>query len=203
MLDVRTGRYSALAPAAGDALRRSWELGAVAVADRGHLRQLLAAGTIVSATAEALPLFGGLRPPEDHLRVNRAARVPAGDLLAALIAQMVARAGLRLFGFHIFHRLFSRCAPRMPGSTSCTEEQAIARLVAALERSELLLPRNDRCLSRTIALRLLGLCRGIPLRLVVGVRDGPFAAHCWAEQNGLVLNDDLHVVAGYTPLLTV
>ena len=85
LLDVRTGRYSALAPAAGDALRRSWELGAVAVADRGHLRQLLAAGAIDSYPKTALAKQAGDELVRDYgftkLPVTDPYKAPVGSVL--------------------------------------------------------------------------------------------------------------------------
>ena len=59
------------------------------------------------------------------------------------------------------------------------------RLGKMVERLLTVLPTDDRCLIRSlVVLRLLGQ-RGIPARLVIGVRAGSgFGAHAWVEHEG-------------------
>lgn len=62
---------------------------------------------------------------------------------------------------------------------------------------------KDACLFRSIALvRFLSL-HGLSGELYFGVRLCPFTAHCWVEIGGIVLNDDLENIAGYTKIMAV
>ena len=45
--------------------------------------------------------------------------------------------------------------------------------------------------------------QGIPVNWVFGVNLYPFAAHCWVEYQGLVLNDQLERVAAFTPIYII
>jgi hypothetical protein len=38
---------------------------------------------------------------------------------------------------------------------------------------------------------------------IFGVQARPFAAHCWLQLNGTVLNDTVDHVIGYTPIMAV
>jgi hypothetical protein len=46
------------------------------------------------------------------------------------------------------------------------------------------LPRDPRCLTRSLVLTALLARRGIAGTLVIGVRHDPFAAHAWVEHGG-------------------
>jgi hypothetical protein len=45
--------------------------------------------------------------------------------------------------------------------------------------------------------------RGLYADLVFGVIRQPFAAHCWVQARGVVLNDRLDRVAEFTPILVI
>jgi hypothetical protein len=75
---------------------------------------------------------------------------------------------------------------RPASSLSDSDARATAvRLGKMVERVLTLLPTDNRCLIRSlVVLRLLGQ-RGIPARLVIGVRaGGRFGAHAWVEHDG-------------------
>ena len=58
------------------------------------------------------------------------------------------------------------------------------RLGAAVTRLLGVLPRDPRCLRKSLVLTELLARRGIAATLVIGVRADPFAAHAWVEQEG-------------------
>ncbi len=58
------------------------------------------------------------------------------------------------------------------------------RLGAAVTRLLGVLPRDPRCLQKSLVLTELLARRGIPATLVIGVRPDPFAAHAWVEHAG-------------------
>lgn len=57
------------------------------------------------------------------------------------------------------------------------------------------------CLFDSLALVMFAARRNERLDLVIAVRGMPFAAHCWAEENGEVLNDTPEYCAAFTPIL--
>jgi Transglutaminase-like superfamily len=58
------------------------------------------------------------------------------------------------------------------------------RLGAAVDRVLGVLPRDPRCLTRSLVLTALLARRGVVSTLVIGVRPDPFAAHAWVELRG-------------------
>lgn len=77
---------------------------------------------------------------------------------------------------------------------------ALARLFSAYRR---LVPLANKCLPDTLAfLRFTGR-RGHFPRLVFGVEAWPFAAHCWAQSDEIVLNDALDHARSFSPILVV
>lgn len=62
---------------------------------------------------------------------------------------------------------------------------------------------HDACrFSSVLLLRYLSLF-SISADWIFGVRMGPFAAHCWIEHDGVVLNDYLESTRGYSPIMVV
>jgi hypothetical protein len=64
-------------------------------------------------------------------------------------------------------------------------------------------PRNYLCLFDSLALTLFLLHRGIRAQWIFGVREEPFAAHCWVQYDALVLNEHLDKTRVYTPIMIV
>lgn len=61
-------------------------------------------------------------------------------------------------------------------------------------------PRTRKCLFDAIALAEFLHRRDVATELVFGVRARPFAAHCWLERSGVILNDSVERVRSYTPI---
>lgn len=80
----------------------------------------------------------------------------------------------------------------------CEEGSHILR---AFEVARLLRPSARACLPRSIAVALCLARHRIYADVVLGVRINPFAAHCWAQARGEVLNDSLGEVSRFTPIL--
>jgi len=78
--------------------------------------------------------------------------------------------------------------PRNPPSPGGFEEAC--RLGHAVARTLAHLPGDTRCLVRSLVLTRLLARRGIPSRLVIGVRSGQgFLAHAWVEHGGEAVLD--------------
>jgi Transglutaminase-like superfamily len=63
-----------------------------------------------------------------------------------------------------------------------------------------LFPGAARCLPNSMLLLELLALNGLGARWVFGVRTFPFAAHCWVEHEGVILNDTVDHVRWYTPI---
>ena len=75
--------------------------------------------------------------------------------------------------------------------------------VRAFEHARLLRSAADRCLPRSIALKLRLAKLRHRTHLVIGVKDRPFGAHAWVQHGDIVLNDSLEEVRRYTPILII
>ena len=62
---------------------------------------------------------------------------------------------------------------------------------------------KDKCLFDSYLFFEHFVRQGVPVNWVFGVNLYPFAAHCWVEHQGLVLNDQLERVAAYTPIYMI
>lgn len=94
---------------------------------------------------------------------------------------------------------------RRDGNDRCLEDanDCSARMLRAFEYSRLLRSSAGRCLPRSVSV-VLALARcGVHADLVIGVKLGPFAAHCWAQIGKAVVSDTVEEVACFTPILVV
>lgn len=89
------------------------------------------------------------------------------------------------------------------GARPITSDDPAGRLVRAFGFASLLHSAADRCLPRSLALVDLLARRGWRAHVVLGVRQGPFAAHCWAQAGEEVLNDTVEEAACFTPILVL
>lgn len=80
---------------------------------------------------------------------------------------------------------------------------AMSGIVRAHAQADLLYSAHDRCLAKSIAL-LAALRRSkVDAHLIFGVTARPFAAHCWVQSDGMVLNGDVALTRLFTPILVV
>ena len=62
---------------------------------------------------------------------------------------------------------------------------------------------KDKCLFDSCLFFTHFIKQSVPVNWIFGVNLYPFAAHCWVEYKGLVLNDNLQRVAAFTPIYVV
>jgi Transglutaminase-like superfamily len=62
---------------------------------------------------------------------------------------------------------------------------------------------KDMCLFETFALSEFLARHGVFPRWVFGVQARPFAAHCWLQHGGIVINDTVDHVGRYAPIMVV
>lgn len=129
--------------------------------------------------------------------------INSGHLVNFLRASIAARLALR---WRPIASVVAKVRARkvFSGATHSADPEAIRALVAAfVYLRPLLFTTKDACLADSLALVLfLAHYRLFP-NWVFGVQTGPFAAHCWVQDNDVVLNDTPDHVRRYTPILVV
>lgn len=112
---------------------------------------------------------------------------------------------LQAIAAHLERVRGSRTRTRAEGaSTSLNGQAAMFVSVATFDMLRpLAFTSRDRCLFDSLALMNLLHLDGLDARWVIGVKDRPFAAHAWVQQDDLVLNDLHEHVRRFTPILIV
>jgi hypothetical protein len=117
-----------------------------------------------------------------------------------------ARAAL-LLKYRTFESVVYRVADRNQVSRDQQAEVDLARLHQLVAVFATLRPffftAKDACLFDALALAEFLAGFGIDCRWVFGVQARPFAAHCWLQHDGIVLNDTVDHVRRYTPIMIV
>lgn len=67
----------------------------------------------------------------------------------------------------------------------------------------LLFSEGDRCLFKSAALQEYLFTQLSFPRMVIGVATGPFAAHCWLQEDDIVINDEQYRVRMFTPIIAI
>lgn len=82
-------------------------------------------------------------------------------------------------------------------------EDDLIEVAAAFRRCALVATPLDQCLPRSLAAAhflLDGSCRS---ELVIGVRNQPFAAHCWLHADSVLINETVEEVRNFTPIFVL
>lgn len=88
--------------------------------------------------------------------------------------------------------------PRCPKA----DDQRSLEVAAGFARVKRFLSAHDQCLPRALAMTHILFRAGIDVKLVFGVTM-PFAAHCWVQQNDIVLSDPLDRVLPFQPIMVL
>ena len=192
VLDVRTDAYAALADAVVD--RRNAH---VLLAPNGVAIAVVAADVLLSsglAATGAVSFSEPLAAPTRAISADLDGRIRPRirDLIDLAAAAVCARRRLRR-GLPCGEYLRER-----PGTRPGARDPRVA--IDALRRARLFLPTPSRCLPASLVTAIFLRKRGIAAQIVFGVRTHPFAAHCWVEHEGCVLEDELDRVSAYVPI---
>ncbi len=117
---------------------------------------------------------------------------------AAIARIITMRLAVRLIPLRLLIRWVRRLQSRPP--VPMTPGQAGAR-TALFVQARQLVPARDTCLPDSMALLHFLRSRNMACRLVLGVRLDPFEAHCWIQDNDMILGDTHERVACFTPIL--
>jgi hypothetical protein len=156
-----------------------------------HLNQALAPIPTRSIVEQ-----GQTRRPSDArltLEVGQAVVLTWAALKSSSLASVVAR-----------HKAMR---PRTPVAGSLDQRASrggdIGSLSASFNLIRRFVPIDTVCLLDSFALQRFLTRRGLRPQLVVGVRLNPFTAHCWVQEDDIVLNDAVERASTYTPILVV
>lgn len=231
-LDVRNDRYFALesgrtaglahlvsgwpvpAPLAAEFLQHGREATAPALAeqvDHGELSSvtalLLDKGILVVGTdngkAAAPTMAEPVRADLAMEVSDEPLRIGALQVMRFISAAVRAKLLLKYRSFDaVVERVRRRGERARRGSSVAVPE--LHSLVAAFAKLRpLLFAARDACLFDALALSEFLAGYYIYPRWVFGVQARPFAAHCWMQLDGVVLNDTVDHVQRYTPIMVV
>ncbi|MFA4841627.1 MAG: lasso peptide biosynthesis B2 protein [Agrococcus sp.] len=201
ILDVDRDRYWQVSGHVARLLDRlaQGEAGALTPADRACLDNL----GLVESTGGDVPSPSGISlpaPAASALEVE----VPTGrfGLAEAIEVAWLAVAARR----RIRRRSLRSVLAAVDGWRDDERRDAqadVAALARRFARYRRLVPIAPLCLPDTIAFLRFAARRGCFPRLVFGVEAWPFAAHCWAQADDIVLTDALHHVRSFSPILVL
>jgi hypothetical protein len=174
----------------------------------GAVMSLLVEKEILTSAGEGKP---AIPEPVDRLRgelcvegFDEQPRVRIGRFLTFVSASVRARLLLK-------HRTFESVVARVKrrielhrSHEPAADESCVQELVSTFAfLRPYFFAAKDACLFDALALsEYLAAYRVYP-RWVFGVQARPFAAHCWLQLNGIVLNDTLDHVRRYAPIMVV
>jgi hypothetical protein len=184
----------------------------------GHLREWLEAGKCLSTPASLINLLershvlreGDGRPVNGRphtvatpgtLAGETAGRSDGDPLDAARVSALVAATWLALRCRplqQILHGIERRQILRTAGRAS-----AIADVVATYDRARIYVPFARRCLLDSLAMHAWLRRHRLQSQLVFGVTGQPFAAHCWLQNDAVILNDIYERISRFTPILAL
>lgn len=197
-LDIDRDRYLCLAPAAEQAFDRYATGCALNDGERARLDGLADGGPLCRSTTNATPAPPPYRPARGSVLDRPRARV--GVTAVATAGLELAGAALRL-KVQGLGRVLRATAERKARAARAGGSERVPPVAAAFERLSTVTSAHDRCLVRSIAVARRLIACGVAPNLVIGVRLGPFKAHCWVEHDGYVVNDRLEIVRPFTPVL--
>jgi hypothetical protein len=174
------------------------------VADREDaLDALISRGMLVEAPTP-VPLKPCTLPllPEESVLDQL---LPRGSMLQAAGAMgrlAAVRMRLKIAGLA---RTLSAISARKarPAPASGNPDMLLCQTMAGFGRAAGVATILDNCLGQSIAIAHDMLARGLRPDVVLGVRLGPFNAHCWVQYENRLVNDRFDMVRTFTPILLI
>ncbi|WP_330704117.1 lasso peptide biosynthesis B2 protein [Novosphingobium resinovorum] len=201
-LDVRRDRYLQIAPDLEMSFRRI-------CASNENVDPKLASSLLQTGLFETVPEDCPARCTGNLIRPTRAI---IADLHKATISKSIVnwiRAVALLAVFHGFARRKS-LKSLISLATSLSKHRILRvrngdrdTLLAVFGCAMLLFRRKDRCLPDALALFSLLAAAGCRVQITFGVQRFPFQAHCWVQQDDIVLGQDIENVQAFCPILAV
>ncbi len=189
------------------------DVGAAGVNVTEAVQMLIDNGLLSDVPGDGTPATGDRRDPtpdsdvlpqHELLADGAEAAVGATNVVRFVVAATTAATLLRCFPFA---RAIERVRRRKADRDACNDDAELTRsatLVAAFATLQpVLFSRRDACLFNSLALIEFLAAHAVYPEWVFGVQGRPFAAHCWVQKHGVLLNDTLDHVRRYTPIMVV
>ncbi len=193
-LDARSDRYWMLPAVTGRSLRQECGGEPLSPEETTQLGELVRVGLLdVSGNHPVVPCR--LPAPRTSC-LDAAENIPRLSTMIAWLGYAAAARRLRRHGLQseiVRLERLRRQRSGKPRNVDCSAE--------AFVWLRLLVSPLGRCLPLSMALAERCACPEV--HLVFGVKLSPFAAHAWVQRDTEVLNDELHVVQDFTPVLVV
>ncbi len=205
-LDLDEDRYFKLSGSLEEVFLGQVHDGHVDSSDRPALQALVEHGIVVPEPAP--DDRGQAAPPAARSAIEMARTSPRFGVATMLEVFLVLwRVHRRLRGLPLKHVVDEVVRFReVTCSRELPEGLDEARLLAETDRfmrSRVYVPIETCCLLDSLALTRFLASRHIATRIVFGVTDTPFSAHCWVQFGDLVLTDTVGNTAAYTPIRTI
>lgn len=196
-LDTRRGRYFGLPPDLEAAFSTLVASSFDRLDDEAAVRRLKALGVL----EEVLEPQDRCWPPAARISLRDGAAVAevagsCSDIAAVAAAVLRARARLR-------RAPLAKIIAGLPKAARPHDRGELQDLVRRYQQARRWTPIRPVCLLDSMAMLDFLAARGHRPALVFGVTRQPFKAHCWLQDDAVVLNDPLDHVVGYSPVLAV
>lgn len=160
--------------------------------------RLLALGVVVRSAKPADRFMAG---PAQSSFIDRPPERTSPASLASVLTVAAAVLGARA---KLHHRTFEDIVRELAEpSVVADDSEALLERAATFLNARRWVPVKPVCLLDSLALRIYLARFQLRPKLVFGVVRNPFVAHCWLQQDGLVLNERLDRVRLHTPILTI
>lgn len=189
-LDVARNRYRAIKRCDAPAIAGVALPGPSECRNESAWRALARGGLVA-----ALPSRDAVVRPLEHASANL--RDVVSVALAALWARRIVRRGKLLEAFGALSTAKARLSAG--GDDLSRALDVHARFAAA----RIWIPARYVCLFDSLCLMRVLLAEGISADLVFGVRARPFAAHCWVECEGEILDDGGETCASFVEIVRI
>lgn len=200
-LDFALDRYFTLTAPLESVMRHYLTSGALSPCQREELE----GKGIVIATSPAPGVVPAELPDPtaSAIELSGAAHRPVGAGVLAEVAATVwwTRRQLRRRPFKaVIRDALARRACIPPHTSPARVNEALRDAAAQFTHARRYVPVDPCCLPDSLALFHFLSRRRLPARIVFGVTLVPFAAHCWVQTEGTVLNETLSDAVAHTPI---
>jgi hypothetical protein len=153
---------------------------------------------------DATPVSAPTPVSELLSEIETAPGPPVRSWLTFVKGSVIAKFVLRIWRFERVIREVRRRKALLGSQAPPPDLQHVRKLVEAFTRYRIFLfSSKDECLYDSLALIEYLARHGVYPDWVFGVQTRPFYAHCWVQYGGVVFNDTVEHVSGYTPIMVV
>lgn len=104
---------------------------------------------------------------------------------------------------HLIDALVGYRRRKVANNSSGQDEATLLQAASLFRRARLYVPIETCCLLDSLSMLRFLARRRLSSSLVFGVTQDPFAAHCWVQAGGWVLNDTIGNAIAHTPIRKV